>query len=98
MEREAAAVEAASSPSIPLLGATIVACMAFYPIFASDYDTGEYAGSLFTVVAISLLISWLLSQTLTPMMCVLFLPDPEDQEGKVESRIIDLLQKATLCD
>ena len=49
MEREAAAVEAAASPSIPLLGATIVACMAFYPIFASSYDTGEYAGSLFTV-------------------------------------------------
>ena len=82
MEREAAAVEAASLPSVPLLGATIVACMAFYPIFASDFDTGEYAGSLFTVVAISLLISWLLSQTLTPLMCVMFLPDPKDEGDK----------------
>jgi multidrug efflux pump subunit AcrB len=82
MEREAAAVEAASLPSIPLLGATIVACMAFYPIFASRFDTGEYAGSLFTVVAISLLISWLLSQTLTPLMCVMFLPDPKDEGEK----------------
>ena len=27
-----------------LLGATVVACMAFYPISASTYDTGEYAG------------------------------------------------------
>ena len=78
MERNAAAIEAASQPSIPLLGATIVACMAFYPIFASDFDTGEYAGSLFTVVAISLLISWFLSQTVTPLMCVMFLPDPKD--------------------
>jgi multidrug efflux pump subunit AcrB len=82
MERNAAAVEAASLPSIPLLGATIVACMAFYPIFASDFDTGEYAGSLFTVVAISLLISWLLSQTITPLMCVVFLPDPKDDGHK----------------
>jgi multidrug efflux pump subunit AcrB len=82
MERNAAAIEAASLPSIPLLGATIVACMAFYPIFASDFDTGEYAGSLFTVVAISLLISWLLSQTLTPLMCVMFLPDPKDEGDK----------------
>ena len=82
MERQAAAIEAASLPSIPLLGATIVACMAFYPIFASDFDTGEYAGSLFTVVAISLLISWLLSQTLTPLMCVMFLPDPKDEGDK----------------
>jgi multidrug efflux pump subunit AcrB len=82
MERRAAAVEAASLPSIPLLGATIVACMAFYPIFASTFDTGEYAGSLFTVVAISLLISWLLSQTVTPLMCVMFLPDPKDEGDK----------------
>ena len=82
MDRNAAAVEAASLPSVPLLGATVVACMAFYPIFASTYDTGEYAGSLFTVVGIALVISWLLSQTITPLMCVMFLPDPKDQGGK----------------
>jgi multidrug efflux pump subunit AcrB len=35
MERVKAAVEAASQPSIPLLGATVVAVMAFYPIAAS---------------------------------------------------------------
>jgi multidrug efflux pump subunit AcrB len=56
--------------------------MAFYPIFASTFDTGEYAGSLLTVVAISLLISWLLSQTVTPLMCVMFLPDPKDEGDK----------------
>ena len=81
MDRNAAAIEAASQPSIPLLGATLVACMAFYPIFASTYDTGEYAGSLFQVVAIALLISWILSQTVTPLICVDFLPDPK-QDGK----------------
>jgi multidrug efflux pump subunit AcrB len=77
MDRAKAAIEAASEPAWPLLGATIVACMAFYPIFASTYDTGEYAGSLFTVVAISLLFSWLLSQTITPLMCMQLLPDPK---------------------
>jgi len=56
--------------------------MAFYPIYASQYDTGEYAGPLFTVVGISLIISWLLSQTLTPLMCVMFLPDPKDEGDK----------------
>jgi multidrug efflux pump subunit AcrB len=81
MDREAAAIEAASQPGIPLLGATLVACMAFYPIFASTYDTGEYAGSLFQVVAIALLTSWILSQTVTPLICVDFLPDPK-QDGK----------------
>ncbi|HEB96762.1 MAG TPA: efflux RND transporter permease subunit [Sedimenticola thiotaurini] len=77
MDRTRAAVEAASVPAWPLLGATVVACMAFYPIYASSYDTGEYAGSLFTTVATSLLFSWLLSVTITPLMCMRFLPDPK---------------------
>jgi multidrug efflux pump subunit AcrB len=77
MDRTQAAIEAASVPAWPLLGATVVAAMAFYPIFASTYDTGEYAGSLFTTVATSLLFSWLLSVTVTPLMCMRFLPDPK---------------------
>jgi len=82
MEREKAAIEAAGQPSMQLLGATVVACLAFYPIFVSTYDTGEYAGSLFQVIAVSLLTSWLLSQTVTPLVCVDFLSVSKGQEGK----------------
>jgi multidrug efflux pump subunit AcrB len=81
MERNRAAIEAASLPSWPLLGATVVASMAFYPIFASTYDTGEYAGSLFTTVGTALLFSWLLSQTVTPLMCIVLLPDPKSGDA-----------------
>ncbi|MFN3150354.1 efflux RND transporter permease subunit [Bremerella sp.] len=81
MDREKAAIEAAGGPAIPLLGATIVACMAFFPIFASSYDTGEYAGSLFTVVAISLLLSWLFCQTIAPLLCIAMLPGPKQGES-----------------
>ena len=77
MDRKQAAIEAASGPAWPLLGATVVACMAFYPIFASSYDTGEYAGSLFTVVAISLLLSWVFCQTIAPLLCIAILPAPK---------------------
>ena len=77
MDRTKAAIEAATQPAWPLLGATVVACMAFYPIFASTADTGEYAGSLFVVVAVSLLMSWLLCQTVTPLMCMKLIPDPK---------------------
>ena len=77
MDREKAAIEAASGPAWPLLGATVVACMAFYPIFASTYDTGEYAGSLFTVVAISLFLSWVFCQTVGPLLCIALLPAPK---------------------
>jgi len=77
MNRRQAAIEAANQPSWPLLGATVVACMAFYPIYASTASTGEFAGSLFVVVAISLMMSWLMSQTLTPLMCEALIPDPK---------------------
>ena len=80
MERKKAAIEAASQPSIPLLGATVVAVMAFYPIFASVADAGEYCRTLFTVVAISLLTSWLISMTITPLQCMDMLPEPKKRK------------------
>ncbi len=81
MERTKAAIEAASLPSIPLLGATVIAVMAFYPIFASTESAGEYCRTLFTVVAISLLSSWLISITLTPIQCMDMLPTPEGSDS-----------------
>lgn len=76
MDRVQAAVEAASQPSMALLGATLVAVMAFYPIYASPQSTGEYCKSLFEVVGISLLVSWLVSVTLTPLQCIDMLSAP----------------------
>jgi multidrug efflux pump subunit AcrB len=84
MERKKAAIEAASQPSMPLLGATVVAVMAFYPIFASVADAGEYCRTLFTVVAISLLTSWLISMTLTPLQCIDMLPEPKKEKADEE--------------
>ena len=81
MDRIKAAIEAASLPSIPLLGATIIAVMAFYPIFASTESAGEYCRTLFTVVAISLLSSWLISITLTPIQCIDMLHAPEGADA-----------------
>jgi multidrug efflux pump subunit AcrB len=81
MERKQAAIEAASAAAWPLLGATVVAVMAFYPIFASTANAGEYCRALFTVVAISLLLSWLLSMTLTPLQCIDMLKVDADEAG-----------------
>ncbi len=83
MDRRQAAEEATSSTSLPLLGATVIAVMAFYPIYASPDSTGEYCASLFQVVAAALLISWVLSMTTTPLHCIAFLPDPKPKaEGE----------------
>ena len=80
MERRKAAIEAASLPSFSLLGATVIAVMAFYPIFASLDDAGEYCQDLFSVVAIALLFSWFVSMTFTPLQCLDLLPSPKPGE------------------
>ena len=83
MERKAAAIEAAMKPAWPLLGATIIAVMAYYPIFASTEGAGEYCRTLFSVVGISLMVSWVISVTVTPLQCMDFLPDVDpDKAGK----------------
>ncbi|MBR9828539.1 MAG: efflux RND transporter permease subunit [Oceanospirillales bacterium] len=57
----------------PLLGATLIAITAFAPIGLSPDATGEFTGSLFWVLCISLLLSWLLAITVTPFLAsVLF--------------------------
>jgi multidrug efflux pump subunit AcrB len=78
MDRTKAAIESASIPAMPLLGATVVAVMAFYPIFASVESAGEYCRTLFTVVAMSLLSSWVISVTVTPLQCIDMLPAPKN--------------------
>lgn len=82
MDRVKAAVEAANRPSRSLLGATFVAVMAFYPIFASVEAAGEYCRTLFSVVGVALLVSWIISMTVTPLQCVAMLPKPKSDAGE----------------
>lgn len=63
-----AAEDAASKTQIPLLGATIIGIMAFAGIGLSPDATGEFLFSLFAVIAISLLLSWGLALTATPLL------------------------------
>jgi multidrug efflux pump subunit AcrB len=74
MQRKQAAIETVSQTAWPLLGATIVAILAFAAIGTSKDITGEFLNSLFLVMAASLGLSWILSITLTPLFCVQFLP------------------------
>jgi multidrug efflux pump subunit AcrB len=89
MDRVEAAIEAATKPSMALLGATVIAVMAFYPIFASRADAGEYCRGLFVVVAISLGLSWLLALVQTPLQCLDILPKAKPAEGGEEKDPFD---------
>ncbi|MDG2304609.1 MAG: efflux RND transporter permease subunit [Candidatus Binatia bacterium] len=76
-EGESAALAVIGQQSIPLLGATAVAIMAFAAIGLSQDSTGEYCRTLFQVVFLSLGLSWVTAVTATPILCVMFLPVAE---------------------
>jgi multidrug efflux pump len=77
MERGGKAVDAALSSAkelrIPLFVASLTTAAAFLPIFLAESDVGEYTAPLFMVVSITLLCSWVLALTMTPLLCVYFL-------------------------
>ncbi|MEQ3643603.1 MAG: efflux RND transporter permease subunit [Paracoccus sp. (in: a-proteobacteria)] len=63
-----AAEDGAKRVQLPLLGATVIGIMAFAGIGLSPDATGEFMFSLFAVVGISLLLSWVLALTVTPLL------------------------------
>ena len=67
-------------PAMPLLGATLIAALAFLPAYLMPTYGGEYVGSLFWVVGISLLLSWFLCLTQTPVYCKTYLTKDVDTE------------------
>lgn len=78
----------------PLLGATLIAIIAFLPIFMSPDTAGVYTRDLFIVLAVSLLLSWILALIHVPLMAKKILR-PKESSDKVEynNRIYAALRK-----
>jgi len=74
---ETAASTVVKQSAWPLFGATVIAILAFAAIGTSDDSTGEFCRSLFQVVMVSLLLSWITAVTVTPLLCVMFLKKPK---------------------
>ena len=82
-----AAVGSARELRIPLLTSSLTTAAAFLPIYLAESTVGEYTSLLFTVVTITLLSSWILALTVTPLLCVQFLKvKAEPQVDKFNSR------------
>ncbi len=73
VDRLQAAREIVRRTAVPLLGSTAIAILAFGAIGLSNDRTGEYCHSLFTVLLVSLGLSWITAVTITPLLGFLFL-------------------------
>ena len=76
-----AAIDVVKQSAIPLLGATVIAIMAFAAIGTSQDSTGEFCRSLFQVIMVSLLLSWVTAVTLTPLLGTMFLRGPKAKKA-----------------
>ena len=82
VDKVRAAVETVQQTAWPLLGATIIAVLAFAAIGTSQDATGEYTRSLYTVILISLLLSWVTAVTVTPLLGIMVLKPKLPKPGE----------------
>ena len=85
IDRTEAAIESVKETATPLLGATVIAIMGASPVIFSKTDAAEFAGSVFLIIASSLLLSWFVAMTFTALMCWMFIKPSQKQEQTKES-------------
>lgn len=99
-----------NNTALPMLGATVIAILTFFPTYLSPNTAGEYCRDLFLVICISLLASWIMAMVQVPACVVAWLPkreklDDNKQLGdnklqasvrKIISKLIDY-KRITIC-
>ena len=85
-ERTQACIAAGRTLAVPLLTSTLACIAAFMPLMLAQTVTGEYTRYLSYVIAITLMSSWLLSLTMTPLLCHRYAKiDPSHQHSDDEA-------------
>lgn len=74
-DRVKAASYAWTSTAFPMLTGTLITAAGFLPIATAQSGTGEYTRSIFQVVSIALLVSWIAAVVFVPYLGAKFLPD-----------------------
>jgi multidrug efflux pump subunit AcrB len=86
VDRKKVFTASAKRTALPLLGATVIAILAFLPLAMSPGGAGEYMKSLFYVLAISLFLSWIFAMIQTPFMAANFYKNGIKKSKKGESK------------
>jgi multidrug efflux pump len=73
-DRVRAATYAYTSTAFPMLTGTLVTAAGFMPVGFAKSIAGQYAGGIFWVVGVALILSWLVAVFFTPYLGVVMLP------------------------
>ncbi|MDS4016329.1 MAG: efflux RND transporter permease subunit [Candidatus Accumulibacter sp.] len=82
-DRFRAATFAYTSTAFPMLTGTLITAIGFMPVGLAKSGAGEYTFSIFAVVSIALLVSWIVAVVFTPYLGYLLL-DAEKLRRKAE--------------
>jgi len=87
-DKEHAASFAYTSTAFPMLTGTLVTVAGFVPIGFARSAAGEYTFSIFAVVAIALIISWIVAVLFAPLLGVWVLKKPRAAHSEQPGRIM----------
>lgn len=74
-----------TSIAFPMLSGTLVTVAGFIPIGLNNSAAGEFTFSLFVVIAVSLVVSWIVAVLFAPLLGVTFLPANMAHHGEKQS-------------
>jgi multidrug efflux pump subunit AcrB len=83
-EKAKAATFAYTSTAFPMLTGTLVTVAGFVPIGFAKSAAGEYTFSLFAVVALALIVSWIVAVLFAPLIGMTILHDKMKQTAEAE--------------
>ena len=95
-DKSQAAIFAYASTALPRLTGTLVTIAAFVPVGFARSDAGEYTFSLFAVVALALLASWVVSGICAPVAGIALLRPPKHPHGETLSAPMRLFKRCLL--
>ncbi|MBN6716971.1 efflux RND transporter permease subunit [Pseudomonas capsici] len=76
-----AATFAYTSTAFPMLTGTLVTVAGFVPIGLNSSSAGEYVFTMFAVIAVALLLSWLVAVLFAPLIGIYILKKPEGHQA-----------------
>lgn len=93
MSRRSAVITGAESPMWSLLGATLIAIFSFLPLYLAPSSVAEIVKPLFVVLSISLLLSWGLALSQTPLFGDFLLPSKVEAKDPYNSQFYRFFDK-----
>ena len=88
-DRTRAATFAFTATAFPMLTGTLITAAGFLPVGLAKSSAGEYTISIFQVVGVALVVSWLVAVLFTPYLGYKLLPEHKKQASGHDSHAVD---------